>query len=158
MSGNGFKCPKRFGLSSVVLRNVKTFILITQHFESTTIFQLKHFKYWPNIIWLKKYTIQFKILSKWILWIILIKGNRDFCSFILITLPKASSVITLADAWVSFVCGLYKILEVPYRDRRLGEPLAGWRRPIRGPLCSRGMGLEEFYTAQRQKKYSFSKY
>ena len=46
--------------------------------------------------------------------------------------------------------GLYNILQVPYRDRRLGEPMAGVRRPIRGPLGCRGMGLEEFYTAQRQ--------
>ena len=47
--------------------------------------------------------------------------------------------------------GLYKTLQVPYRDRRLGEPMAGVSRPIRGPLGCRGMGLEEFYTAQRQK-------
>ena len=83
------------------------------------------------------------------MWIIIIKWRRDF--FKLKTLSKASNLIRLADAWVSFVCGLYKILEVPYRDRRLGEPLAGLRRPIRGPLGSRGMGLEEFYTGQRQK-------
>ena len=88
--------------------------------------------------------------SKWILSITIIKWRRDF--FKLKTLSKASNLIRLADAWVSFVCGLYKILEVPYRDRRLGEPLAGLRRPIRGPLGSRGMGLEEFYTGQRQNK------
>ena len=55
----------------------------------------------------------------------------------------------------SFVCGLYVIVEVPYRDRRLGKPLAGLCRPIRGPLGSCCMGLEEFYTGQRQKTVWF---
>ena len=68
-------------------------------------------------------------------------------NFILLSKPHPSLLIKAHFLW--HLSAIY--LLVPYRDRPLGEPLAGLRRPIRRPLGSRGMGLEEFYTGQRQK-------
>lgn len=65
--------------------------------------------------------------------------------------PKALSIFKLADAWVSFVCELYKILKVRYPDRWLGKPVEGLWCPLRGRLKVAVCDLKNFVQARDKK-------